>query len=152
MFDKSHDITVLNSLIETTLDSVDGYRRSAEEASNSRFSTAFLDRATERQQVVAALQEEVRQLGGDPEDDGSVLAAAHRAFLSVRDAATGGDDKSVLAEVDRGETYLRNKWEVALGDDRLSPQTRQAITRCYDSIRSGQEQWRTVHGSMETGS
>lgn len=152
MFDKSHDISVLNSLIETTLDSIDGYRRSAEEASNDLFSAAFLDRATERQQVVASLQEEVRRLGGDPEDDGSVLAAAHRTFLSVRDAVTGGDDKSVLAEVDRGETYLRSKWETALGDERLSPETRQLISRCYESVRSGQEQWETVHRSMETGS
>src|SRR3712207_6172466 len=76
----AHDISVLNSLIETTIDSIDGYRRSAQEATNSRFSSAFLERASEREQVVSRLRERVRQLGGNPEDDGSVLAAAHRAF------------------------------------------------------------------------
>src|SRR3712207_1744586 len=53
----SHDITLLNSLIETTIDSVDGYRRSAQEATNSRFSAEFLERASEREQVVSRSEE-----------------------------------------------------------------------------------------------
>jgi hypothetical protein len=57
----SHDISVLNGLIETTIDSVDGYRRSAQEATNSRFSSEFLNRANEREQVVSQLRDEVRR-------------------------------------------------------------------------------------------
>lgn len=151
MLNQSQDIAVLNSLIETTLDSVDGYRRSAEEASSSRFTSDFLSRATEREQVVRQLQGEVRRLGGSPEDDGSVLAAAHRAFLTIRDRATGGDDESVIAEVDHGETYLRGKWETALKDDQLSPEVRTLITGCWASVREGQEKWRAVHQNMTNG-
>ncbi len=151
MRDQDHDISVLNSLIETTLDSVDGYRRSAEEATASRFSSEFLSRASEREQVVRQLQDEVRRLGGNPEDDGSVLAAAHRAFLTIRDRATGGDDESVIAEVDHGESYLRGKWEAALQDDKVSPDTRSAITQCWNSVREGQEKWRAVHQNMARG-
>ena len=87
MFDKSHDISVLNSLIETTIDSVDGYRRSAQEATNSRFSAAFLERANEREQIVSKLRDEVRRLGGNPEDDGSVLAAARTRAAAMHLAA-----------------------------------------------------------------
>ncbi len=148
MFDKSQDINVLNSLIETTLDSVDGYRRSAEEASSSRFSGEFLSRANEREQVVRQLQGEVRRLGGNPEDDGSILAAAHRAFLTIRDRATGGDDQAVIAEVDHGESYLRGKWEAALKNDDMSPETRTLITTCWNSVREGQEKWRAMHENM----
>ena len=151
MFDNNHDISVLNSLIETTLDSVDGYRRSAEEATSSRFTSDFLSRASEREQVVRQLQNEVRRLGGNPEDDGSVLAAAHRAFLTIRDRATGSDDESVIAEVDHGETYLRGKWESALKDDKLSPETRNLVTQCWSSVREGQEKWRAVHENMANG-
>src|ERR671916_1120112 len=135
----SHDISVLNSLIETTIDSVDGYRRSAQEATNSRFSAAFLERANEREQVVSQLRDAVRQLGGNPEDDGSVLAAAHRAFLSLKDKVTGTDDTAIIGEVDHGETYLANKWEAALKDGQLSPQVRQVIQQCYDSVREGRD-------------
>ena len=148
MFDKSHDISVLNSLIETTIDSVDGYRRSAQEATNSRFSAAFLERASEREQIVSKLRDEVRRLGGNPEDDGSVLAAAHRAFLSLRDKVTGSDDAAVIAEVDHGESYLNGKWETALRDDQLSPETRTLIQLSYDSVREGRDTFRRLHEDM----
>lgn len=144
----SHDIKVLNSLIETTLDSADGYRRSAEEASGSRFSSEFRQRATEREQVVTKLQDAVRRLGGTPEDNGSILAAAHRTFLTIRDRATGSDDKSVLDEVDRGESYLDNKWQTALQDDQLGTEARSVINQCYESVRSGREQWEAINRNM----
>jgi uncharacterized protein (TIGR02284 family) len=146
--DTSHDISVLNSLIETTIDSVDGYRRSAQEATNSRFSAEFLERATEREQVVSQLRDRVRQLGGNPEDDGSVLAAAHRAFLTLRDRVTGSDDAAVIAEVDHGESYLNGKWETALQDGKLSPETRSIIQRAYDSVREGRDRFRRLHEDM----
>lgn len=153
--DASHDISVLNGLIETTIDSVDGYRRSAQEATQSRFSAEFLDRANERERVVSQLRDRVRQLGGNPEDDGSVLAAAHRAFLSLRDKITGGSDESVIAEVDHGESYLNGKWEAALKDDRLSAETRSLIQQAYESVREGQQRWRRAHedasGTTTTG-
>jgi uncharacterized protein (TIGR02284 family) len=146
----SHDISVLNSLIETTIDSVDGYRRSAQEATNSRFSSGFLERANEREQIVSRLRERVRALGGNPEDDGSVLAAAHRAFLSLRDKVTGADDEAVIAEVDHGESYLNGKWETALKDGELSPETRNLVQQCYDSVREGRDTFRRLHEDMSS--
>lgn len=147
MFDKDHDIRMLNSLIETTLDSVDGYRRAADEAIGSRFDNEFRERANERERVVRDLQSEVRRLGGTPRDDGSILAAAHRSFLSLRNRVTGSDDQAVIAEVDHGESYLRGKWETALKDDRLSPDTRRAVNAGWESVRAGQEKWRAAHGA-----
>jgi uncharacterized protein (TIGR02284 family) len=149
MFNQSHDISVLNGLIETTIDSIDGYRRSSEEATSSRFAETFRRWAAEREQVVAKLRDRVRELGGTPEHDGSILAAAHRQFLSLRDKVTGSDDHAVIAEVDRGESWLNGKWETALKDDQLAPETRQLIGECYDSVRSGHEQWEAVHRGID---
>jgi uncharacterized protein (TIGR02284 family) len=145
MLNQTHDVTVLNSLIETTIDSIDGYRRSAQEATNSRFSEEFLQRASEREDVVSQLRQRVRELGGDTEDDGSLLAAAHRAFLTLRDKVTGSDDDAVIAEVDRGESYLNGKWEAALADDGLSAESRQLVQKLYTSVRSGHERWERAH-------
>jgi uncharacterized protein (TIGR02284 family) len=152
MFDRSHDISVLNSLIETTIDSVDGYRHSANEATNSRFSEAFRDWAKDREEVVSKLRDQVRALGGTPEHDGGILAKMHRQFLSLRDAITGRDDQAVIAEVDRGESYLDDKWQAALKDDQLSPDTRDVIGSCYDSVRSGRQRWEQLHRSMSEAS
>ena len=152
MFNQTHDVTVLNSLIETTIDSVDGYRRSAQEATNSRFSAEFLQRATEREEVVSQLRARVQELGGETQDDGSLLAAAHRTFLTLRDKVTGSDDNAVIAEVDRGESYLNGKWEAALSDDQLSPESRQLVQQLYTSVRSGHERWERAHESSSATS
>ena len=141
----SHDVTVLNSLIETTIDSVDGYRHSAGEATSGTFTEMFRKRAEERQQIVERLRDKVRELGGTPEEEGGLLAKAHRQFLSLRDAVTGRDDKAVIAEVDRGESYLNGKWEAALADTELSVDTQRLIRECYQSIRSGHDQWEQIH-------
>jgi uncharacterized protein (TIGR02284 family) len=148
---ENHDISVLNSLIETTIDSVDGYRHSAGEATDPAFADIFRRRSEERQQVVERLREQVRALGGTPEEEGGLLAKAHRQFLSLRDAVTGGDDKSVIAEVDRGESYLNGKWEAALADKELSAGTQRLLGECYQSVRSGHEQWENLNRSISAG-
>ena len=56
MASAEHDLRVINSLIETTIDSVDGYREAAREARIPTLRTLFERRASERQAVVAALQ------------------------------------------------------------------------------------------------
>src|SRR5262245_51722299 len=79
-----HDIKVLNNLIETTIDSADGYGEAAKDAANTRFAAAFQQRAAERRDLTRRLQEQVRSLGGKPEADGTVLAKAHRKFVELR--------------------------------------------------------------------
>jgi uncharacterized protein (TIGR02284 family) len=146
----SHDVTVLNSLIETTIDSVDGYRHSAGEATNEQFAEIFRKRAQEREEVVGLLRRRVTELGGNSEDDGSLLAKAHRQFLTLRDAVTGRDDKSVVAEVDRGESYLNGKWEAALADGEVSTETQRLLRECYQSVRSGHDQWEQMNKALST--
>ena len=143
-----HDVTVLNSLIETTIDSVDGYRHSAGEATNAEFAEIFRSRAQEREEVVGLLRRRVTELGGQPEEEGGLLAKAHRQFLSLRDAVTGSDDKSVVAEVDRGESYLNGKWETALADTEVSPETQTLLRQCYQSVRSGHDQWEQMSKAL----
>jgi uncharacterized protein (TIGR02284 family) len=118
MFDRDHDISVLNSLITTTIDSANGFERSAEDVRGGRFEELFRDFATERRQVVGTLQDAVRAVGGTPEDDGSFKADLHRRWIDLRTAITGGGgDRAVIDEVERGEDYLKGKYEAALADD-----------------------------------
>lgn len=87
-----HDIGVLNTLITTTIDSANGYERSADDADGGQFQAMFRDYAQERRQVVGRLQERVRQLGGAPNDDGSLKADLHRRWVDLKSAIGGGSD------------------------------------------------------------
>jgi len=149
MADTSHDIRTLNGLIATTIDSVDGYTEAARDSEDSRFVSMFTSRASERRQVASDLQAEVSRLGGNPEDDGTVLAGAHRVFLDLKSAVTGKDDKAIVNEVERGEDHIKAKYEDAMQDTDLSPQTKSAIGAAWGSVKAGHDQMRDLKHSME---
>lgn len=90
-----------------------GFRDAAQDAESTQFSTMLKDSARERSQVATALQGEVKRLGGNPEEDSSFLAAAHRTFMDIKQAFTGKDEKAVIQEVERGEDYIKGKFEGA---------------------------------------
>lgn len=142
-----YDVKILNSLIATTIDSVDGYNAAADSADNTDFRTIFRDRATERASVVTKLQGHVRDMGGDPEDDGTTIAGAHRFFMHLRDSLTSTDDEAVVAEVERGEDVIKAKYEAALADTNLSVASRDLVQTCYASVKEGHDQMRDLkHG------
>lgn len=140
-----HDIKTLNSLIETTLDSADGYGEAAQDS--SRYSSVFQSRASERRAAAARLQQEVRALGGTPEEDGTVLAKAHRLFVNLRNSISSGDT-AVVDEVERGEDHIKAKFEEALADSGISVSTRSAIQEVYGSVKSGHDQMRDLKHSL----
>ena len=144
----THDIKVLNELITTTLDSADGYSTAAKDAENPTFKNLFSQWATERRQVVNELQQQVKVLGGKAEDDGSILASAHRVFVNLRDSLSKGD-KGVVEEVERGEDYLKGKFEDALEDDELSSTVRPLVSRAYQSVIQGHDQARDLKRSYQ---
>ena len=149
MADTSHDIRTLNSLIATTIDSVDGYRSSADAVDSPRFGEMFRQRANERTSVADQLRAEVRRLGGNPEDDGTILAAGHRAFLNLKGAVTSRDDKAIVNEVERGEDHIKSKFDDALSDETLSDETRRIVRASYDSVRAGHDQMSAIKHSLE---
>ena len=145
----SDGISTLNTLIATTIDSVTGYEDSAENVDNERFREIFRSRADERQRVVEQLRAEVRRLGGDPEESGSFMGKTHQRFEDLKAAVTGRDEKSIINEVERGEDYLKEKFETALSDGNLNSESRQVVEQCYQSVRQGHDQISQLKHGME---
>lgn len=143
-------ISTLNTLISTTVDSITGYEDSAKNADSERFREIFRARADERQQVVQDLRGEVSRLGGDPEESGSFMGKAHQRFEDLKAAITGRDEKAIINEVERGEDYLKAKFESALEDGDLTGDSRQVVERAYQSVRAGHDQISQLKHGMET--
>jgi len=142
------DISVLNSLTKTTLDSMKGFEEAAKDAEATQFASVFAEFARDRSQVASALQAEVRRLGGQPEEDSSFLAAAHRTFMDLKQALTGKDDKAIVQEVERGEDYIKGKFEDALRDDDLSASAREVVQTAFRSIRAGHDRASALKHSL----
>ena len=132
------DISKLDDLIVTTIDSVKGYEHSAEHADAARYADLFRQLATERRDVVSTLQGASRAQGGTPSDFGSAAATLHRRFEDLR-RVLGGGDEVIIKEIERGEDYLKEEFERALGDEAISAETRAVIQGCYGSVRKGHD-------------
>jgi uncharacterized protein (TIGR02284 family) len=144
----NHDVSKLDDLITTTIDSVKGYEHSAEKAEAARYADLFRALAAERREVVATLQAESRRLGGTPNDFGSAAATLHRRIEDLR-RALGGGDAAIVKEVERGEDYLKEEYDRVLKDERMSAETLAVVRRCYDSVLLGHDKASALKHEIE---
>ena len=149
MIGKPDEITTLNTLTATLIDSVKGYRDAAENSESDRFQELFRTNADERYRVCEDLRAEVRRLGGEPEDDQSTMGALHQRWLDLKAAVTGRDEKAIINEVERGEDYLKEKFEAALNSEHLSGESRAVVERAYQSVRKGHDQIASIKHGLE---
>lgn len=150
--DNNAQVGTLNTLITTLIDSVNGYEDAATNSDNTQFQQIFRERATERRQVVEDLRAEVGRLGGTPSDDASFMGQTHQRWLDLKAAVTGRDDKAIINEVERGEDYLKEKFETALNSQEATGDGRAAIEQAYQSVRKGHDQMSQLKHGMETHS
>src|SRR5688572_17454695 len=149
MIGQNDDLATLKTLTSTLNDSVNGYRDAAEHVESSQFRELFTQFADQRSRASADLSAEVRRLGGEPDQDGSTLGGLHQTWLDLKAAVTGRDDKVVLNEVERGEDYLKEKFETALGSDGLAGESRAAVERAYQSVREGHDRMSSLKHGLE---
>ena len=107
-------ISVLNDLIETCFDSQRGFQEAADNATDPSIKTFFMEASRERGRYMMSLMREVRVLGGGPESRGSAMAALHRFWMGIIGTLSGRDDRSLLAEAERGEDAALKSYEEAL--------------------------------------
>ena len=110
-------IKILNTLIETCRDRQDGFRTAAENVRNSEFRRFFNIFSQQRAQFVTELQAEVRRLGGDPVDRGSMTGALHQGLMNFRSSFGTGDEASIIAECQRCEEGAVSSYQEALKAD-----------------------------------
>lgn len=106
-------ISVLNDLIETSIDGEKGFHTAAEDATNPEIKAYLLSRSSDCKTAVLELQAEVRALGGDPEESSSIAGAAHRLWVNLKSAVSGKEDEAVLNEVESGEDHALKAYKEA---------------------------------------
>ena len=144
----NHDVSKLDDLIITLIDSIKGFEHSAEKAEAARYKGFFLEMAEDRRRAVTRLQETSRAMGGTPADYGSTAATLHRRIEDLR-VALGGGDKAIIKEVERGEDYLKEEFERALKDDKLSASAMAVVREAYASVRRGHDEASNLKHRLE---
>jgi uncharacterized protein (TIGR02284 family) len=143
-------ISTLNDLIETCRDGQSGFKTAAEGVESSELKQLFYGYSQLRAQYVGELQDEVRRLGGDPENSGSLSASLHRGWMDIKSAVTGGDEGSIITECGRGEEAAVKTYSDALGRD-LPAGVRPVIERQFASIREARDHIRSLERASGAG-
>jgi uncharacterized protein (TIGR02284 family) len=66
----------------------------------------------------------------------------------LKDALSGRDDRAIVNEVERGEDYIKAKFESALRDKDLMDTTRRVIDQAYTSVKAGHDRARDLKHSL----
>lgn len=142
-------ISTLNGLIETNKDGQNGFKEAAEGVQNSELKSAFYDFSQQRSQFAGELQTAVRDLGGDPENAGSVSGALHRGWINIKSAVTGQDDTAILNEAERGEDAAKKAYKDAL-EEELPANVRAIIERQSTAINAAHDKVKAMRDSAKS--
>ena len=78
------------------------------------------------------------------------MGKAHQRFEDLKAAITGRDEKAIINEVERGEDYLKEKWQAALQSGELKGESHDLVEQCYQSVKSGHDQMSQLKHGMES--
>ena len=107
-------IDALQDLTECCKDGEFGFRACAEQAERADLKSTFMQRAEDCRGAAQELNEQIRSLGGTPEEHGSAAGALHRGWVAVKATLSTYDDKAVLEECERGEDNAKARYAKAL--------------------------------------
>lgn len=143
----SHDVDTLNSLLSTVVDSIDGFEQAGTSVETSRYKALFAEIVGERRTLSHEIAAHIRTAGGTPEDEGTMLASAHRVLMRLRDAVSKGDT-AVVDEAERGEDHIKGKFEKAAHDEALSPAVRQFVVAAAARVKAGHDKVRDLKHAL----
>ncbi len=148
--DNDNVISTLNNLIETCKDGENGFRTAADGVKNPELTTLFNTYSQQRAQFAAELQAEVRTLGGDPENTGSVAATLHRGWINIKSTVTGEDEGAVISECERGEDSAVKNYTNALNEN-LPANVQSIVQRQFTQVKEAHDRIRALEKATSAG-
>ena len=132
----------LSNLYTRLIDSRDGYQQAMDRADSPYIKGVIADMIDRRTTNAAQIRQFLAGLGQNPSDDGSTLAAAHRAFLSLKDGVTGKGDDAILNEIVRGEETLVDAYEKAIDASGATDPEFAFLREQHDDLKTKVEEFR----------
>jgi len=127
----STDAKVTKDLMQTVEDGRNGFADAADKLADTDrpdLAPRFRDFSEQRSAMYTELETLAAAYGDDLDEDGSVAAALHRGWMSLKDALTGSSADGVLDVAEQGEDHAVSEYRKALEED-VSPELAEVIRR-----------------------
>ena len=121
-------IDTLNNLLEICRDGESGFTESAEHTKVQDVKSVFLQRAHDCRTGAAELQQLIIEMGGEPDEGGTVSGAMHRGWVAVKATLSGYSDMDMLEECERAEDVALAQYRKALKQE--LPMQAKAVVEC----------------------
>ncbi|UWQ21306.1 PA2169 family four-helix-bundle protein [Jannaschia sp. W003] len=136
-------IDALKTLFTRLIDSREGYRDAVDHVESATIKGIFTEFMQRRDRDASELRQYLVREGHTLDEDGSILAAAHRTFMDLKDKVTGSEDAATLGEVVRGEKTLLEAYETAIEEAGGTSPEYQFLVEQHASLKSAIQQLET---------
>ncbi len=132
----STDKNVASDLMKTLEDGKDGFARGAAllEEDSPELCPTFLRLSLQRSAFYDELHKMAKDYGDPIEASGTIAAAFHRGWMTLKDAVSGSDPAGVLDAAVQGEEHAVKSYEMALESSDLSSGLRLVLARQMDDV------------------
>ena len=137
----STDDSVTEDLIQTLEDGKDGYSKGADkldELDETSLAATFREFAEQRTRFADELQSMAATYGDDVDRSGSVAAAVHRGWMTLKEALSSSDAKAILDVAKQGEDHAVGEFDKAVDQD-ISAGLREVVQRQATEITAARE-------------
>jgi uncharacterized protein (TIGR02284 family) len=146
--DDEEVIDTLNDLLESCRDGEYGFRECAEHARSEDIKVLLHRHSGECRAAGLELQTLIRQLGGKPDDGGSMAGALHRGWVSVRATLSAYSDQAMLNECERGEDTAVARYRKALKQN-LPSAIRAVVERQAQGAQRNHDQVKALRDALK---
>jgi hypothetical protein len=132
LLNASHEVHLINSIVESLLDNADEYRRAI--FGLEQLLDTLQCRLYNRVHAIEQLQSHVASFGSKPVTTRSKLGAAFASLLSSPQLLPRNHQQDLMQDIDRGERTLKILFQRCLADKCTSAAGRERVVRTIDQL------------------
>jgi len=131
-----NNIDVLQAIIEKNYDARKGYRKAMMDIQDPELKSFMQQQALVRSSFTTTIDQEIRNLGETPIENGSVTATLRRTWIDIKSRIADNADDIIIEEIIRGEKAKVKEYKGALKNNLLAPETHNLLQSQLKSIKN----------------
>jgi uncharacterized protein (TIGR02284 family) len=149
--DNEKTIDVLNTLIVINNDRIEGYETASKETDEADLKTLFAHFKQTSEKCRAELADEVKRLGGTPDEGTRITGKFFRVWMDVKAALTGKDRKVILDSCEYGEGVAAETYSDVLSKEleNISADQQTMLHEQYSLLKADGEKVESLKNMLE---